>query len=344
MRLRLTAIDLRRKLFREVRLRFQQRAGRLEFGVSGSWVPALLISLALAQGCANFHPDDDGGVPVTTVACARSFPPTTVETASILDWQLTVVPDNEIRGGESFSADLSGVAVFPESFLDEAQRVFPRGVLRVNLVDLKATVHIRSGAAGEDVTLTADEEDYECAQSGTACDPEHDLEGVAGARANTDCEPQSASNPCGRFIFMPIDTDCDPGGVCDEKKKTGPGSQCDMNGFCITGDLKIDLRADNERYTAESDGDVLFGWSEGEDVGATIRDSGPNEGTWILPEAIYEEPTGPVGLRVTVGGVPIAFECTMGVDSRGPLGVDSLDLLSSRTPNSALVSFPIQEP
>lgn len=141
---------------------------------------------------------------------------------------------------------------------------------------------------------------------------------------------------------MPISSDCAPGGVCARRNKTGPQSQCDLNGFCITGDLQIPLKGDTGRYTAESDGSVLFGWAEGKSTGATIQDSEPNEGTWILPEAIYEEPDGPIGFRVSIGGFAMALECTMGVDSKGPLGVDSLNSLASPTPNSALPSFPIE--
>lgn len=309
-----------------------------EWGVSGASVLALLTMLVPAAGCASFASTDDADPSVTTVACSDSLSFT-----SILDWQLIVVP-NTIQGGEPFRANLDGVAVFDESFLDAAQSRLFGGVRRVNLVELKATVHVRSGATGTgpDPVLTPDESiyDYECALSPTVCDPDNDLEGVPGARPNTDCEPQSAANPCGRFILVPIASDCTPGGICEGLKKNE--SQCKVNGFCITGDLHVELGADTARYTADSDGNVRFGWAEGEATGATVRDSGPNEGTWILPEAIYEEPTGPVGLRVTVGGFPVAFECTMGVDSRGPLGVGSLDFLSSPTPNSALVSFPIE--
>ena len=309
---------------------------RSELGLSAASVLALLMMLEPAAGCANFNSSDDGDAPLTSVACSDCL-----SFSSILVWLLFVVP-NTIQGGEPFRASLDGVAVFDESFLDEAQLRILGGVQRVNLVKLKATVHVRSGATGPPIVLTPDENiyDYECALSPTACDPDNDLEGDPGARPNTDCEPQSTANPCGRFILLPFATDCNPGGICEGLKKNE--SQCKVNGFCITGDLPVELGAETARYTADSDGNVLFGWAEGEVTGATVQDSGPNEGTWILPEAIYEEPTGPVSLRVTVGGFPVAFECTMGVDSRGPLGVGSRDFLSSPTPNSALVSFPIE--
>ena len=298
---------------------------------------ALLTSVA----CAEVVPSETSDDPVTTVGCSNNL---TTET-SILDWELDVVADT-IESGKSFSASLDGVATFSEDFLDSAQPFFSGGVREVNLVDLKATVHVRSGASGPDVTLTIDESlfEYECLQGRNACDPENDLEGTLGARPNTDCQPESAANPCGRFILLPISSDCAPGGTCEELDKTGPQSQCDLNSFCITGDLQIPLGEDSGRYTADADGDVLFGWVEGETVGATLQEGGPDDGTWILPEPVYSEPAGLLALRISVSGLPAALECSMGVDSRGPLGVDSLNFKSSPTPSSALPAFPIQPP
>ena len=68
----------------------------------------------------------------------------------------------------------------------------------------------------------------------------------------------------------------------------------------------------------------------------------PKDGTWILPEAVFENPVGLIGIRVGVGPVLVALQCAMGVDSQGPLGVNSQDPLSSPTPDSELIAFPIQ--
>jgi len=119
--------------------------------------------------------------------------------------------------------------------------------------------------------------------------------------------------------------------------------QCDLHHFCVTGDLRIPLQAATQRYTADVEGTVLFGWAE-EGTGAELdQTGGPNDGTWILPDAEYEEPTGPVGARMSLSVLPMALECTMGVDCKDPvLGVDCAEPLSSPTPDEALISFPIQ--
>lgn len=311
----------------------------MERAASGASALALLITMA---ACASFDPGEEGGEPVTTIGCANNVSADN----SLLDWKLEVDVPNPIVSGESFNADLGGTAVFDESFLDAGCGLIGGGCEVVNLVDLKATVHVRRGASGPDVTLTVDEDayDYECKEGKTVCDPQNDLEGIPGARANTDCQPEGAFNPCGRFVRVPASSDCGPDGPCAERNKTGPQSQCDINGFCITGDLTIQLEAATGRYTADSEGEVLFGWAD-ESTGATIREDGSDAGTWILPEAIYSETTGPLGLRLSVGGFPVALECTMAVDCKGPLSnVDCVNFLSSPTPSFALISIPIEQP
>jgi hypothetical protein len=298
------------------------------------------LGVCTVASCAAVDPGETENEPnakVITVACADNVTPQ----IGVLDWRLEVTPMQSIRGGEPFVATLDGTATFSEGYLDAAQVALPGGVEEINMVDVKATVHVRSGATGADVMLTPEEVPYECNVSRTPCDPANDLPGVPGARGNTDCQPESQINPCGRFIRLPTSSDCGDDGPCAALGKTGPGSQCELNGFCVIGELLVPLEEASGRYFADEDGDVLFGWAE-ESTGATVRESGPNAGTWILPEAVYEEPVGPIGTRTTVVGFPVATECTMGVDSRGPLGVDSLDFLSSATPDSALLSFPIE--
>jgi len=260
---------------------------------------------------------------------------------SIVDWELRVSPD-PIESGQPFTATLGGTALFTESFLDAGNDAVPGGVKEIDLVELKATVRVRSGATGEDVVLRPEPIPSTCFVRGDPCDPDNnDLPSVPGLRGNTDCEPVSDANPCGRYVLLPTSTDCEPGGVCAARNKTGPNSQCEKNSFCITGDLQFRLQEDRGQYTADAEGHVLFGWDD-QSTDATLREGGPDDGTWILPPAVYDQPTGPNGFRVTVRGLPVAFECTMGVDSQGPLGVDSLAPLSSRTPDSELISFPIQ--
>jgi len=261
------------------------------------------------------------------------------------------VSPEPIEAGKPFAATLGGFAAFQESFLDEGQIFFSNGVEEIDLVELNATVHVRSGATGPDVTLTVDPDfyEYQCKRGRTACDPANNVVDPdnpfdgPGSHANTDCEPVNYLNPCGRFIRLPTSNDCEPGGVCADRGKTGPDSQCADNRFCITGDLRIPLKEATGQYTAASEGQVLFAWAD-ESTGATVKKDEPNKGTWILPEPVFNEPAGPVGIRATVGGVAVAFECAMAVECSDPvLGVDcAAELLTSRTPDEALISFPIQ--
>jgi hypothetical protein len=219
-----------------------------------------------------------------------------------------------IESGELFTAELDGVAVFDEAFLDTAQLLVSGGVKEVNLLGLNATVRVRSGATGDDVALTSDESiPYECDEDRAECNPANDLPGVPGFRGNTDCQPEETSNQCGRFLLLPISTDCAPGGVCAGLGKTG---QCSVNDFCITGALRLELERARGEYTADSQGNVLFGWAD-EGTGAPIE--GP---------PTFEDPTGPVGLRLGIGPLSVALECVM----------------AAGTPGSALISFPIQTP
>jgi len=286
---------------------------------------------------------DGSPASVISVGCTNNFTSGT----SILDWELAVSPE-KIESGRPFFPTLDGIAVFSEGFLDLAQLFISGGVREVNLVDISATVHVRSGATGDDVVLVSKSIPYKCSVGKSACDPANDVlddpPKPRGLRGNTDCEPVGDANPCGRFVPLPTSSDCSPDGVCDDLDKTGTASQCSLNQFCIIGDLRFELERAPGEYTADSSGNVLFGWAD-ESTGATVlQDGGRNDGTWVLPEAVFERPVGPVGLRVTVGTEVVALECAMGVDSQGSLGVNSEDMLSSPTPDSALISFPIQSP
>jgi len=314
----------------------------------------LLISLTMSLmvgllvGCANLDSDpEDAGVggaggagPVITLACRNNVTPD----VSFLDWELKVSPTPEpIEGGGFFNALLEGVAVFDEEFLDAAQTRVEGGVKEANLIDINATVHVRKGATGEDVSLNGTSITYQCFIRRGTCAPANDLPSVPGFRGNTDCEPQNELNPCGRFVDLPTSEDCSEGGDCAALGKTGPGSQCSLNDFCITGDLRLELNPDSGEYTADSQGEVLFGWDD-QKAGATVRQSGANEGAWLLPPAVLNDPIGPNGLRVSIADFRVALECTMGVDSQAPppLGVGSRDPLSSPTPDELLIAFPIQ--
>lgn len=298
--------------------------------------------LAMVVGCAGVNPPEDGtggsGPSGLSVACTNSVEPV----IAILDWQLTVSPSSPVKSGRPFDAAVDGVAVFDEGFLDAGMESVPNGVREINVVDVKATVHVRSGATGEDLVLVPESIPYECLLQKTGCDPANDVlddpSRPPGLRGNTDCEPVAPINPCGRFLLAPTSSDCGPDGECTRLGKT---SQCVLHDFCITGGLDIPLGEQSAQFTASNELQALFGWDD-ESTGATIQEGGPNDGTWILPPAVYEEPTGPVGVRVVVEGFPVAIECTMGVSSQGELGVGSLKPLSSPTPDSELIAIPIE--
>jgi hypothetical protein len=313
---------------------------------------AFVLLLAVGPfGCASLGENGTGGAggtgaPVVSVACNSSAGPST----AFLDWELTVSPDEPIVSGQPFMATLGGIAVFPEDFLDTGHEnpLLEGGIQRGDLVELNATVQVRSGAMGDVmVTLTPAADEYTCSIDGSPCDPANDLPSVPGLRENADCEGQSRLNPCGRFMFVPTSTDCQPDGECD---RLGKMHQCDLHDACITGDLEIRLQQESARYTAAAEGDVLFGWAE-EGTGAELdQTGGPNDGTWILPilydeddpfggEA-YEKPAGPIGIRATFAGFPVALECTMGAPC--VIGVECAESLPKPTPDSELISFPIE--
>ena len=258
----------------------------------GFGLPLLLTVSSLMgplEGCANTGSiaDPDPESKHITLACQNNL----TEDTSLLDWELTVRP-TQIESGEPFAADLDGVAVFDEAFLDAAQNLpdlIPGGVREVNLVDLNATVEVRLGATGPDVSLEVDPIPYKCSIGRTECDPANDVPGGG----NTECQPENDLNPCGRFIGLPTSDDCDPGGVCAELGKEG---QCSDNGFCITGDLLLELDGGLGGYTADSEGEVLFGWWENGSIEERPK---------------FTDMTGPIGLRLGAGPFPVALECVM---------------------------------
>lgn len=289
---------------------------------------APLLTLGLLPACADVS--SPSALEVVSVVCRDSAS----TTATILPWELEVSPD-PVESGQAFSAVLDGVMVASEDLLNRGQILFTHGFREVNLIDLKATVRVRKGATGPPVVLRPTPIPYTCFEGRSACDHDHDLPGVPGLRGNTDCEPVGPSNPCGRFIAMPVSDDCSPSGLC---AKLGKTAQCDKNGFCTTGSLRIELDKQVGHYEADTHGEVLFGWDE---TGATAHDGGENDGGFDLPFPDHEEPTASLGFRVSIPGEPFqpaAFDCVMGADCANPL----LGLGCEPLPDQALVSFPIR--
>ncbi len=285
------------------------------------------------SGACAFPIDSTPQTKTITLACTNNVTP---DAPIFLPFDLTVTPS---VSGPDISAVLGGVVELSEWWLDVPQGVVPGGVTQANVLDIAATVHVRSGATGADVTLTTAPIPSVCLiPSGASCDPANDGPSVPGARPNTDCIPTGTFNPCMANVPLPISTDCSPGGTCDLLGKAfgGYGSgygQCENNGFCISGPLLLPLVAQVASYTPDGSGTVFFGWDDTA-TGASLN----GDGTWALPPSAFADPTGPNGIRVNMQGLALGLECTMAVDSGGPTGVGVPDA-SSPTPNSALMAF-----
>lgn len=262
----------------------------------------------------------------------------------VLGWDLTVDP-GPIVGGEAFGAVFRGLVIIDESLVDESL-MLAGGYNRSNLIELQATVRVRKGVTpdAKDVILRSEPIQRTCT---------YDVGGNIGLDAgpfptcseandnpddsNDDCTGLGGvpdpRNRCGEFSAIPTSGDCSSGGFCESRGKTGPGSQCALFGFCVSGPVELVLEGAVEAYIAVGSGNVVFGWDD-QGTGAEIDETGgPNDGAWILPPAVFQQPAGPNGFRVLVDGVgPIAWECTMGVG----------ETRIRPTPSSSLISFPIQ--
>lgn len=264
----------------------------------------------------------------------------------VLRWDLTIDP-GPIVGGEAFGATFNGILRVDESALEQAQALVPGGYKRTNILELKATVHVRDGVTSEtrDVVLTNEPVGETCAfdDNGNA-DPSAGPTFPSCSRTN-DAEDGSNPaciglggapdfrNPCGQFIPLPTTGDCD---AC---AAIGKGDQCNDKGFCIDGDAETAVTGRVEGYVATGSGSVLFGWDD-QSTGATVDDTTrPGDPRLILPTPDFDAEAGPNSLRIRVGynvadqGLPAAVECTMASGTPG---------LLRPTPDSELISFPIQ--
>jgi hypothetical protein len=295
----------------------------------------------IGLGACQFVPVDPA--PVTQqidVGCGNNV----TADVSILPYELTVDP-GPIISGQPVTAALDGVAVFSEAFLDAAQGAISGGVQEAGLVDLIANVQVRGDISGANVPLVGDTTiPNTCLYSGGPCDPANNLASVPGLQPNTDCTPQGKFNPCLRVVTVPTSTDCAPGGLCDT---LGKAAQCAANGFCAISGLPLDLDAGVGSYTAGASGTARWGWYD------TPADASPGigtpaidgDGTYNVLQPTYTGVSGPVGLAVNAGGLTVQLECVMAVDSGGPDGtVPPVPDDASPTPDSVLISFPVQVP
>ena len=264
-------------------------------------------------------------------------------------WRLTVDP-GPIVAGEAFGVKLRGVMVIDEDLLDTALMGEVGAYKRSNVLELHATVHVRSGVETDggnprDVVLTNEAITPTCTYDNSGnigpragpfppCQKDNDHE---DGLSNDDCTGVNGvptpENRCGEFSVTPTSDDCDVGGLCEEK---GKGVQCELYEFCVSDSLDIVLEGEVESYIAKGSGNVLFGWADDSTGAEFVPTGGADEGIWVLAPAVYTEGTGPNGFRILIstslGSLPGAFECTMGLDT-DPV---------TRSPDSELISFPIQ--
>jgi hypothetical protein len=271
---------------------------------------------------------------VLTMGCTNNI----TADISILPFTLNVDP-GPVVGDAIVPVTLGGIAEFSEVFLDAAQGAVPGGVTQADLVNLAATALIRTGGAlPANTTLTNAPIPKTCLiPPSNSCDPANDGASVPGSRPNTDCIPTGSFNPCQANVTLPTSNDCAVGGVCDMLGK-GPGNaQCDVNGFCVTGGLPLDLLDQNANFQASASGIVNFGWDD-QNTGALPLNG---DGTYNLPAAIFTAAPTPNEIKVNASGLSVALRCTMAVDSGGPDGVGVPDA-ASPTPSSLLPTFDIQ--
>ncbi len=276
-----------------------------------------------------------------TLGCTNDLTPD----VAVVGWDLTVDP-GPIVGGEAFGAHFHGLAVFDESLLDASEDLVAGGYKRSNLLGLRATVLVRAGVTSEarEVVLTPEPIQRTCTydNNGSNGPDAGPFPTCSEANDNPDGSNEDCTglggvpgpeNQCGEFTVLTTSSDCAAGGTCDNLGKAGPGSQCAQFGFCVSGPLEVVLEGEVDGYLAAGSGNVLFGWDD-ENTGVEIDESGgPNDGAYILPPAVFEEPLGPNSFRALLSGsVALTFECTMAA------GTTRLTL----TPDSDLISFPIQ--
>jgi hypothetical protein len=252
---------------------------------------------------------------------------------SILPFILDVDPNAIVAGAGPVSTLFSGTAVFSEVFLDAAQGAVPGGVTKADLVNLVATVQIRTGGTlASAPALTNAPIPTFCLIGGAACNPANDGASVPGSQPNSDCVPVGTFNPCQANVSIPVSYDQ------AECTTLGKSAQWDTNGFCVTGGLPLALASQTVAFTPAASGIVNFGFAD-QGTGATVQ---PN-GTYLLPAAVFTAPQTLNEIKVNASGLSVALRCTMAVDAGGPNGVGVPDQ-ASPTPTSLLNTFNIQVP
>lgn len=282
-----------------------------------------------------------------------------------LPYTLEVTPTSPIAAGQPFTANLAGLVEISEYYLSGFQAANGFAMTGMAIVDLQATVQPRGGGAtGQNVVLDwGSAIPFECLMSDTgpgvqeSCDPANDQPGVPGERGNTDCSLVLSQNPCVRIVELPTSADCAVGGLCDQ---LGRFNDCTNFGTCVAGPLLLPLDPVLGATYVAGDGvslgqtESLFGWADNPPpttaVGVPPVDA---DGTWnMLSYAGEGGLGGPLSATlIPMGepsfsnnnrqrGVTIRLEGVMGVRVDFPTG--GYD--ASPTPDSALLSFPVEAP
>jgi hypothetical protein len=287
-----------------------------------------------AEACVPAAPQWTSKTKTVTVGCYGTLG------QALVPFELEVSTTPIIGGPvpRAFTAEIGGTAFVPESMLNFAQGVVTGGARTARLDALTVGTSVRSGArmrtryclfpstqvCASDadclvppcqppavgsgyVSLGVDESLLPTAPTRLCTYPTNQI-----CTSDSDCIVPPCLPPVD-MIEIPHSSDCAVGGVCDLLGKTGAASQCEANGFCVTGSLALPLATSAVAYESEESGVVLFGWTSGWDA---IR----------------------IDLRLG-NSSSLSLHCEMAVGANNTFGIEDAEF--SPTPDSALLSFAI---
>jgi hypothetical protein len=340
-------------------------------------ISALIAAVTIGVGCAetNVCPE---GLRLIEGQCVSDPPPCTGSVSKFIEvgcelepqvtvtgepaplrWELTVAPQ-PIAASAEFASSFSGRIAVGATTFNDGLALLSTGFRRVVVSNAEARVQVRRGATlkegeQEPVLVAAIQETCTYDETGRtdpdvtsfpACDPANNTGAPdpRGLFANTDCTGLGGSpdplNPCLPYVSFPTSDDCEEGGACAELGQTLPGGPCEKHGFCAVGGAEVPIGPSSGTYLADSAGTVLFGFAED----LPIVEVGPLRGAYDFPDPPrgFGMDVGLSGFDVLVAGLPIAWECVMGVTSLGPDGVDTIEVGVSPSPDALLLSCPIE--
>lgn len=288
------------------------------------------VTKELPIACA-FHPNELPGAPDLVY----------------LRWNLTVEPLNAIEPSDIFEARLSGTMLFDTTTIND-------GILllgdfrRAAIPNAEARIQVRLPGAtpvpeDADIVLKADipktctyDQDGnrgEGAGPFPSCDDDDDCAGRA----------ENPPNRCLPYVDFEISKDCSENGVCAELGET---DVCERYGFCVKEEIEVPLLPASGVFRTDESGSVFFGFADDLDD----EKYGVDRGAFLLREErrVFDDPVRHSGVDIQVVSsvlgdtfVGVAWECVMGVVSRGPDGPPTTNPRVSRAPDGMLISCPI---